>query len=64
MYYLGNCDDSWKILEDSLIMAQSRPTADETLANIRQGLIAIANDCPGYSVPPIPTEEATATGDS
>ncbi len=45
---------SWQILEDSLIMAQSRGGLEQTIDNIRQGLMAIAADCPGYSASPVP----------
>ncbi len=67
-YYLGNCEFSWRILQDSLITAQSRiqPGSEqgEVVANIRQGLIAVSNDCPGYSAPPMPEDESDGTGES
>ncbi len=67
-YYLGNCEVAWRILQDSLITAQSRAGTgseqDDVIANIRQGLIAVSNDCPGYSAPPMPDDESDSTGES
>ncbi|GAB1420758.1 hypothetical protein MASR2M15_08780 [Anaerolineales bacterium] len=43
-YYLGNCDEAWKILENALIMAQSRPNTSTETEDIRAGLNAISSD--------------------
>lgn len=61
-FYLGDCDTSWDMLENSLIMAQTQSgTSADTIANIRQGLTEVANQC-GFTLPPFPTPEADEAG--
>jgi tetratricopeptide (TPR) repeat protein len=48
-YYLDECDTAWSILQDSLLMAQSRSGQQTAIDNIRQGLTAITQDCEGFS---------------
>lgn len=50
-YYLGDCDTGWRLLQNSLIMAQSQSAPEETINNIRQGLSAITTDaaCPAFA---------------
>jgi len=53
-YYLEkDCETSWDMLRDSLIMAQAQDNSETTVENIRMGMNAIANDpaCPGYRLP-------------
>lgn len=72
-YYLEkDCETSWGMLRDSLIMAQAQDNTEETVENIRMGMNAIANDpaCPGYRLPqsqaPQPDDAASdvQTGDT
>lgn len=67
-YYVGQCDDGWRILQDALIMAQARGDRQDAVENIRQGLTAITTDpnCPNYSgrqVPISPTPAEETAGD-
>jgi tetratricopeptide (TPR) repeat protein len=60
------CDQSWTILQDSLVMAQGRFDVDAAIENIRAGLVAVGQDCPNYlgRVVPVPSAEAEATPES
>jgi tetratricopeptide (TPR) repeat protein len=59
LYYLGDCDQSWAILRDSLEMANARAGTERAVEDIRNGLIAIGQTCPQYSgqAPPPPTPD-------
>ncbi len=62
-YYVGSCDDGWRILQNALVMAQARGDRQDAVENIRQGLTAITSDpnCPAYNgrtVPNAPTPDA------
>jgi tetratricopeptide (TPR) repeat protein len=67
-YYLNDCDAAWSILQDSLIMAQIRTGQEKAIDNIRQGLTAIIDTCPGYShqeaTPEVLPETTEVSGDS
>jgi tetratricopeptide (TPR) repeat protein len=54
-YYLGNCDQAWTILTDSLPMAELLPDKDPIIANIREGLRLTTVSCPSYASRPLPT---------
>lgn len=65
-YYLGDCDNGWRILQESLQQAQQSSVADDVLSNIRLGLAAMTQNCTAYSgfasqfpgaVQPTPTED-------
>jgi len=43
-YYTGDCDAGWRLLQESLLMAQARDGSAKALDNIQQGLAAIAAD--------------------
>jgi tetratricopeptide (TPR) repeat protein len=53
-YYLGNCEESWTILEESRLLAvnQNKPSVMEQIDNIMD---AITIRCPGYSGRSVPT---------
>lgn len=48
-YYLGDCDEAWNILRDSLIIARSRTGTESIVQDIEAGFNAIAQTCPGYA---------------
>lgn len=43
-YYLDDCQTSWDMLQESLIMAQSQSAVDSVIETIRTGLTAIDSD--------------------
>lgn len=47
-YYVDNCPMAWDILQDSLLMAQSRSDVETTIGYIREGLIAVGQKCPEF----------------
>jgi tetratricopeptide (TPR) repeat protein len=64
-YYVNDCDMAWQILQESLLMAQSRIGVEAAIENIREGLIAIGQKCPQYgSVAPTATPEPTIEVDT
>ncbi len=48
-YYLGNCDDAWSILRDSLTMARARTGTEGAIEDIEAGFRAITQTCPNYA---------------
>lgn len=65
-YYLGDCDNGWRILQESMEQAQQEIVADDVISNIRLGLGAMTQNCAAYSgfssqfpggVQPTPTED-------
>lgn len=48
-FYLGDCAEGWRILQESLDEAQSRAAPDDVLANIRLGLGAITSNCSDFA---------------
>jgi tetratricopeptide (TPR) repeat protein len=69
-YYLGECDMAWTILNESLVLANTRSNAESDIQIISEGLGAISLDpqCPAYSglyeTTPEATPEVTPEGDS
>lgn len=55
-YYLGQCDQAWSILTESLPMAESLPDNDLLIANIREGLRLTTVSCANYAGRPLPTD--------
>lgn len=47
-YYVDNCPMAWEILQNSLLMAQSRSGVETTIGYIREGLIAVGQKCPEF----------------
>lgn len=54
-YYLGQCDDAWLTLEDSLQQASERPPDDPVVLAIREGLRLTTVSCASYSGRQLPT---------
>lgn len=48
-YYLGNCDEAWSILRDSLTMARARSNTEGAVEDIEAGFQAITQTCPNYA---------------
>jgi tetratricopeptide (TPR) repeat protein len=55
-YYLGQCDQAWTILTESLPMAEALPDNDLLIANIREGLRLTTVSCASYAGRPLPTD--------
>jgi protein O-GlcNAc transferase len=55
-YYLGQCDQAWTILTESLPMAEALPDKDPIIANIREGLRLTTVSCANYSGRALPTD--------
>ncbi|MFZ4815823.1 MAG: tetratricopeptide repeat protein [Phototrophicaceae bacterium] len=54
-YYLGDCDDAWQTLEDSLARSSDRLPDDPVMQAIREGLRLTTVSCPTYSGRALPT---------
>jgi tetratricopeptide (TPR) repeat protein len=54
-YYLNDCDAAWQTLEDSLAMANNRPSDDPVVLSIREGLRLTTVSCASYSGRSVPT---------
>lgn len=54
-YYLGDCDDAWRILEESLPMAEALPDGENIVRDVREGLRLTTVSCPAYAGRPLPT---------
>lgn len=54
-YYLGQCDEAWSTLEESLVLSRGRPTDDPVLLSIREGLRLTTVSCASYSGRALPT---------
>ncbi|MDZ4672468.1 MAG: tetratricopeptide repeat protein [Phototrophicales bacterium] len=56
-YYVDDCQNGWDVLQDALLMAQSRSDSATVVGYIREGLIAIGQRCPdfGRRDPTLPT---------
>ena len=50
-YILGNCDQAWQVLQDSLAYAQ----AEQIIDAINLGLTNVRRNCPGYENVTLPT---------
>lgn len=55
-YYLGNCDNAWSILQESLVQARELADGESIIANIREGLRLTTVSCPQYSNQALPTD--------
>lgn len=55
-FYLGDCDASWRILNEALLEAQQRTVAEDVMTNIRLGLTELSQNCTAYfgRVTPLP----------
>ena len=54
-YYLGDCDEAWQILQESLPMAEDLAEKEPIIATIREGLRLVTASCPGYAGRALPT---------
>lgn len=54
-YYLGQCDDAWLTLEESLQISSDRASDDPVLLSIREGLRLTTVSCASYSGRQLPT---------
>ncbi len=54
-YYLGQCDDAWGTLEESLRLTADRTPDDPIVKTIREGLRLTTISCPAYSGRAVPT---------
>jgi tetratricopeptide (TPR) repeat protein len=54
-YYLGECDDAWSTLEESLLKVGDRSADDPVLLSIREGLRLTTVSCASYSGRQLPT---------
>lgn len=54
-YYLGNCDDAWTILEESLPLAQELAESEPIVNSIREGLRLTTVSCTRYTGAELPT---------
>ncbi|MFW5748356.1 MAG: tetratricopeptide repeat protein [Chloroflexota bacterium] len=63
-FYLGQCDDAWGTLQESLLMAQTAQgqgnDVSEIIANIQEGLRGVGQTCPQYGGL-LPTSTPTPT---
>lgn len=48
-YYLGNCDDAWIMLQDSLVRVQILSPQEPILSTILEGLKRVQEACPAYA---------------
>ncbi|MBZ0280725.1 MAG: Flp pilus assembly protein CpaB [Anaerolineae bacterium] len=48
-YYLGNCDDAWNVLQDSLVRVQTLTPQEPVLSITLEGLKLVQRDCPAYA---------------
>jgi len=54
-YYLGQCDEAWLVLTESLPMAEVLPGGEAVLADVREGLRLTTVSCAAYAGRPLPT---------
>lgn len=54
-YYLGECNDAWTLLQDSLIRVEGAPEDDPVLTSIRSGLQLVTENCADYRGVAVPT---------
>jgi superkiller protein 3 len=54
-YYLGQCDEAWTILQESLPMAEQLVEKEPIVNAIREGLRLVTVSCPGYTGRALPT---------
>lgn len=57
-YYLGDCDDAWTILEESLPMAEALADGANVVADVREGLRLTTISCASYAGRLLPTVPA------
>jgi tetratricopeptide (TPR) repeat protein len=55
-YYLGQCNEAWDVLTESLPMAEALPGGQNVVASIREGLRLTTVSCAQYVGRPLPTE--------
>ncbi len=55
-YYLGQCDQAWGILTESLPLAEQIPDGENIVNSIREGLRLTTVSCPTYAGRALPTE--------
>ena len=55
-YYLGECDQAWTILTESLPMAEQLADNDLLIGNIREGLRLTTVSCANYAGRALPTD--------
>lgn len=48
-YYLGNCDDAWTMLQDSLVRVQTLTPQEPILSTVLEGLKRVQAACPAYA---------------
>ncbi|MCB9452982.1 MAG: tetratricopeptide repeat protein [Anaerolineaceae bacterium] len=56
-YYLGECDDAWNLLQDSLVRVEGEgaPPGDPVLTSIQSGLELVTQNCADYRGVALPT---------
>jgi tetratricopeptide (TPR) repeat protein len=54
-YYLGQCEQAWSILNESLPMAESLADGEQVISAIREGLRLTTVSCPQYAGRALPT---------
>jgi superkiller protein 3 len=54
-YYLGNCDDAWNTLNESLRRIEDLPVKEPVLSETVEGLRLVTVSCPTYSGRALPT---------
>jgi superkiller protein 3 len=59
-YYLGNCDQAWTTLEESVRRINALPVKEPILSETKEGLRLVTVSCPAYSNRALPTIEPTA----
>lgn len=58
-YYLGECDQAWSILEESLQRIELLPVKEPVLSTTQNGLRLVTESCPAYSNRAVPTPVTT-----
>ncbi len=59
-YYLGQCDEAWTVLQDSLVRVSLLAEKEPVLSATQEGLRLVTVSCAAYSGRGIPTIEPTA----
>ena len=54
-YYLGHCDDAWRVLTEALPMAEALADKEPIIANISEGLRLTTVSCASYAGRTLPT---------
>ncbi len=54
-YWLGECDQSWEILQESRLRAQTQGEASSVISSIQIGLGNIQENCAGFANQTVPT---------